>query len=1067
MRVQCSFEEFEKRENVMAQALHIPSQKQRSVRSPLTSITVLALWRVRKTWGMLSLVGLGMIATVVLVCTLPLYAHVTTTAGLRQTLTSGNDSDYITMQMNLKGISSKLLADLSSTLDTYPTRNPSSFIQQEPQQYLSSENYPISALQTGAKATPTVPDNPRDTFSLSGYTLASAAPHLQMIAGRLPSEQSQDVEVAITSKTAQDLHLQVGSSVKITLNGTFYLLNNVGTGGTSTTQTQLLHIVGIYRPNATNDPFWHGQDQDPVITPPPAGVAAQAPLINAKALISDSRLLNIYDTLIKRQSSKQQGILPILFEDYASNNSILSATWYFHLDTQQLDIQQMDNLQATLDGWQDDLNNKFGNSLEGRGWGAYDYPYIVSGGMHGATLGDNSVLRTYQKQLEIVNIPTFLLLAEIVALALFFISLMSDLLIERQADAIAVLRSRGATTSQLFCAFITQGLMLSVLALLAGPLLAYLFTGTLAHQVLTPQQQQALNTINAHPLDTLLSLRIYALLAVAVAFITMVFAIYRAIRVDILMLRREKARTTRRPLWQRLHLDLFAIVLALFGYGVALYISHIGGSDLRTQAIVAAPMAIIGPTFLTIAGMLILMRLFPRALQWGARVAAQGRGAPALLALGQMARSPRQSLRLTLLLSLASAFAIFVLVFNAAQTQRIYDVANYEVGADFSGFQLYYGNPDPNTTEKAILTIDGVQAASSGLATNATVALAGNHNTPSVQIELRAVHAETFAQAAIWTQQNSDQPLSSLMQTLIVQRPTAIAQQVVPAFVDESTWNQLGLQPGTRFTLHDNTINSLDSSKLTFIALDKIHLLPTTDHTIDPVNNTLTFPAGVLVDYQTYTTIYNQQFHNQLPVNYHWVHTKNATVQATVRTRLTNGQIAVTINTLYDRGQIIDQMQQNPLYLTLTGELLSGMGIALLLALLGSLLISWLGTRTRLTNFAMLRALGSSPNQVIGMLTWEQCVTYITALLLGMLFGALIAITVVPSLVFSSVPITQGTTSGSFYLIQQLLPVRLQVPVSLLLFLVVLIFICLVTLGMMIRVIAKPSLSQALRLNED
>src|SRR5260221_13329989 len=63
----------------------------------------------------------------------------------------------------------------------------------------------------------------------------------------------------------------------------------------------------------------------------------------------------------------------------------------------------------------------------------------------------------------------------------------------------------------------------------------------------------------------------------------------------------------------------------------------------------------------------------------------RSRGMISMLALAQMARSPRQAIRMTLLLALAIAFAIFTLVFASSQSQRISDIAAYESGADFSG----------------------------------------------------------------------------------------------------------------------------------------------------------------------------------------------------------------------------------------------------------------------------------------------------------------------------------------------------------------------------------------------
>ncbi|MEO7020737.1 MAG: FtsX-like permease family protein [Ktedonobacteraceae bacterium] len=47
-----------------------------------------------------------------------------------------------------------------------------------------------------------------------------------------------------------------------------------------------------------------------------------------------------------------------------------------------------------------------------------------------------------------------------------------------------------------------------------------------------------------------------------------------------------------------------------------------------------------------------------------------------------------------------------------------------------------------------------------------------------------------------------------------------------------------------------------------------------------------------------------------------------------------------------------------------------------------------ISTANRLTNFAVLRALGMAPRQVAMILMWEQGVVYLVALLLGLGLGA-------------------------------------------------------------------------------
>ena len=97
----------------------------------------------------------------------------------------------------------------------------------------------------------------------------------------------------------------------------------------------------------------------------------------------------------------------------------------------------------------------------------------------------------------------------------------------------------------------------------------------------------------------------------------------------------------------------------------------------------------------------------------------------------------------------------------------------------------------------------------------------------------------------------------------------------------------------------------------------------------------------------------------------------------------------------------------------------------LLVALLGSLMTSWLTARTRMTSFAVLRALGTDTRQVARLFMWEQGIIYGSVLILGNTFGWLLSATIVPVLLFSNLS-PSGTytdiTNGDLYALQHALP---------------------------------------------
>ncbi len=166
---------------------------------------------------------------------------------------------------------------------------------------------------------------------------------------------------------------------------------------------------------------------------------------------------------------------------------------------------------------------------------------------------------------------------------------------------------------------------------------------------------------------------------------------------------------------------------------------------------------------------------------------------------------------------------------------------------------------------------------------------------------------------------------------------------------------------------------------------------------------------------------------------------------------------------LYDRRATLSSMQDDPDHLGVIGVLALGVGTALILALIGMLISSWLNVSRRLTNFAVARALGMTPRQVAAVLLWEQGFIYALALVLGLALGAMLTIFAGPTV--SALTIQHGHAWDAPLNVP---PIQVVVPYTwLLLLLGVFALICLAALLLMARIASRPSLSQTLRLNED
>ena len=977
----------------------------------LPSLVKLARWQIRKTWRLLLVTGLGILIAVVFVCSIPLYSQIALSAGIRDALSTDPLGPYVSIHALSQQIGASAINDAAQQIRQEINGQLGSFVSKDVQ-------FSVQAQQMKMLSHDLVPMKGDAQLTVVGETLSEAKMHLKLLTGRLPASTSSDLEIAITPETAAALHITAGSMLTV----------QEYAGNIPPSQQALrnltLYVVGIFKLVSSNDSYWHKEDflpsQEGPTSPPVYPVLA-----------SNDTLIS---TLGQVQTSSAAGnelvylVPPDLF-------------WYYKLDISHVDVNNLGDLVGGLNRVLTTISNN-----------PVSPPYVVET----QSLGPINTLSSYSNYISVVRIPATSLWLLLVGVVLYFVSVMTDILIDRKSDAIATLRSRGANRGQIFSTFVVQSVWLGLLALILGPIVAVIAVSFFAQYTLSPADQGALNVLNLEPLQVAGSLLETALIAVVVAMLAMIFSIYRATRMDILSLRRESARSMRRSVWQRVGLDMIAAIIALVGYGLSLYVTNPNVLSTRIRVLILAPITIIGAVFFVLGATLLFLRFFPWLLRLFAWLAMRSRSAEPLLALAQMARAPRQAVRTTLLLALATAFTIFALVFNASQSQRTVDVAGYQVGADFSGKISGSAAIDKSSM---FAHLPGIASASVGYVSSERAA----QNGSDISVEVRAVDANTFAQTAVWTAQDSSQSLSSLMGQLVAQRSMAIQSQIVPAIVDSSAWDILNLSIGSRFTMSDL------NGPVTCVAIAEVQHIPTINDTTESNDTGDYVPSGgVLVDYQSYAGVLLKSNNTLIPTTDVWLRSGgDAAAVAKARDTLINGPLA--LENLADRRAIIAGLQNDPLYIALLGLLVIGAVTSLLLALLGNLISSWQNAFNRLTSFAVLRALGSTRQQIASVLLWEQGIVYTTSIVLGMLFGIFLSVLALPTLVFTSVGGSGGSqvTNGEFYVMQSVPPIQVVIPLSLWMTLAVLIAVCIVAIILMVRIVSRPSISQTLRLNED
>jgi hypothetical protein len=80
----------------------------------------------------------------------------------------------------------------------------------------------------------------------------------------------------------------------------------------------------------------------------------------------------------------------------------------------------------------------------------------------------------------------------------------------------------------------------------------------------------------------------------------------------------------------------------------------------------------------------------------------------------------------------------------------------------------------------------------------------------------------------------------------------------------------------------------------------------------------------------------------------------------------------------------------------------------------------------------------------------------------------LLSFLVLPAFVFTSSLGNSANATGTFYITQSVPPIQMIIPGVLIAIAIgILVAICIIALGMMVRVVSRPALSSTLRLNSD
>ena len=408
----------------------------------LGTATTLAAWRWRQQWLLLLITGLGVLTATTLICALPLFSTVMGTAGLRTALRSSPDNAKIEVRLGLAALSSATITGATQQVSRRFTQDLASYV------------HTTGDLSTQVEIPDWLITGTINQVVLHTASMRAAASHLQVLQGRLPSDSSTTLEVALTQSAATYMQAHIGSTISL-----FGEAKTIPTSDTEqplvSSQNVILHVVGIFQ-TLPGDSYWHGQTfQEPAPAP-------HDTLMPFTVLISGTPFMHWADTLAQSYHTRGISFAP-------SSTCFLTYT----LAPEHLGSAQLDDLVRRLQQLQADVAQISNTNVDPAAYAAF--PYIAGVSINGVALHDPlgpSLLNALQNEMLLGQATTLILTLQIAGLILFFVSMLAQAQIERQAPAFALLRSRGASWLQMLATLFLQSLVLCLLAGCLAPLLA-------------------------------------------------------------------------------------------------------------------------------------------------------------------------------------------------------------------------------------------------------------------------------------------------------------------------------------------------------------------------------------------------------------------------------------------------------------------------------------------------------------------------------------------------------------------------------------------------------------------
>jgi putative ABC transport system permease protein len=365
-------------------------------------------------------------------------------------------------------------------------------------------------------------------------------------------------------------------------------------------ETLRVQIVGSFKPKNPTSPYWY-QGLDPLM-----------------------------NTLFIAE--------PVLIQDLGDKRKIplLRADWYAAYDLREIKTSQLSPLAGVLSRIDIEVYKRLNDTrLE---------------------ISFADMLADFRRSSVQLQTLLFTLAAPMIAMVFYFITMNSRQALEKQRSDIAVLRSRGASTRQIFVLFLLEGVLLGAAALLTGPFLGWFMAKSIG------SANGFLEFVNrkAIPVGFSTDGALAGLAAVAVAILAAVIPALVFTRTSIVDYKRKMARTEKSPFWQKWFLDVALLGVAAYGWYLFNERQMVSfKTGMTTDQLNVQPFLFFVPALTIFAAGLVFLRLFPLLLKLVNVFWRKFLPVPVYLTVTQLSRSAKSYYPLMILLILTLGLGVY------------------------------------------------------------------------------------------------------------------------------------------------------------------------------------------------------------------------------------------------------------------------------------------------------------------------------------------------------------------------------------------------------------------------